>query len=429
MKSSVINVHFLGSLKLQRILNIFVFLLAFPAVEVLGNSLYFYLFLYLLWKTYKRVGYSVETSKFTLLLLISWIFGVISTAFHPPLEAGDYSSMRTVTMTIRYAYWFTIGAFFYTWIKKMDLLQISKWITFGYLCQVVGFYLLPLDVDVGLISFNASLTRNSFVFNSIIFSGFLYFYIISRYGKNLSLWVSIFILLNLLLTNGRAGAIVGLLIVIVNSAVLTPALRSFAKMSVIVAILLSLSGVLNESNLNRFGLIIAPIAESLNPRFGSLLRGEGEGNLDFDKSWLIRELMIDKTIEILGKFPFLGIGYSHFTNYEAELDELSDPKYARLRNHSIEYYNTRTPHNSYANHFVESGIIGGVILIVLIFPIIWWFGVQFWQGNLFLNSLYIVIITGFIGSIIHAYGIAAFTGANFWFMLGTCSQLVRKLNM
>lgn len=420
--------HAFDSPSIQKALNLFAFLLAFPGVEVLGNSLYFYVFLWILYKTYKRTGKAILKSRFARLLLLSWFFGVISTVFHPPLMHGTYTNLGIALMVIRYAYWFAIGAYFYSWLPALNMQKLAKWITIGYVFQVLGFYVLSYKLDLFVFSFNSALTRNAFVFNSILFSGMVFYYFYHRFGRK-SFWpVALFILLNLLLTNGRAGAVIAFFVVLLNYSLLNPAFRQLSKIGVIVLILLSVFSKNLEKTAYSYGAIVAPYVEGFSPRFANLLRGVDEGDLDFDKSWLIRELMVDKTIEIIQTYPFLGIGYNSFKSYEADLHSYYSDKYSRLRSKPLDYMNTRSAHNSYANHLAETGLIGFSLLVLLLIPIIKrTFFILLKKNNLLISSTYFILI-GFIGALIHGYAISAFTGANMWFMLGLCYGFTAMLN-
>lgn len=418
--------HAFDSRSIQKALNVFAFLLAFPGIEVLGNSLYFYVFLWVLYKTYKRTGKSILKSRFARLLFMSWIFGVISTVFHPPLMPGTYTNLSMALMVFRYAYWFAIGAYFYSWLPAMNMQKLAKWITIGYIFQVVGFYVLSYKIDLVVFSFSSALTRNAFVFNSILFSGMVFYYFYHRFGRR-SFWpVAVFVLLNLLLTNGRAGAVIAFAVVLLNYSLLNPAFRQLTKLGVGVLILLSVFSKNLEKTAYSYGAIVAPYVESFSPRFANLLRGVDEGDLDFDKSWLIRELMVDKTVEIIYKHPLLGIGYNNFKSFESDLDSYYTSKYDRLRSNTREFYNGVSSHNSYANYLAETGIVGFILLILIIGPVLLWFIVNFWRGTFLKISVKVFFISGFIGSLIHGYAITAFTGANVWFMIGLTLAIVKR---
>src|SRR5690606_8833780 len=296
----------------------------------------------------------------------------------------------------------------------------------GYLVQVLGFYFLSFEIDTSAFSIDTSRSRNSFVFNSILFSGVLLYYFLNKYGRKAFWPVAVFILLNLLFTNGRAGAVVGLFVVLINFALLTPGIRRLSKLILLLLIAVFFFTKDIEATIYHYGNSVAPLVEPVSPRFADLLRGVDEGDLDRDKSWLIRELMVDKSIDIIKEHPFLGVGYGNFNNYRADLPTFRTIQYARLRGHSNEFYNTRSGHNSYVNHLGETGLIGFGILLMLILPIIWWFLRHYWNGSFYQYGRDAILLTGLVGALIHGYAITAFTGASMWFMLGIGTAIINS---
>jgi hypothetical protein len=100
-------------------------------------------------------------------------------------------------------------------------------------------------------------------------------------------------------------------------------------------------------------------------------------------------------------------------------------KYKRLGSTTNDFLNSRSAHNSYANHLSETGIVGFTFLVLLLLPFVFWFLTTFWSGTDYKGGLMIFILTGFFGALVHGYAITAFTGANFWFMLGFCRAFIR----
>jgi hypothetical protein len=415
---------------IQKNLNLFAFLIAFPAINFLGNSLYFYVFLLILYRTYKKTGNGLLKSKFAFILFLSWIFGLLSTILHPPLDFETVSSVALLTSILRYAYWFAIAVYFHSWFRYINLFQLAKWITVGYFMQALGFYILNFKVDLVLFSFDSALSRNDYVFSSILFSGFIFYYVFSIYGRRAFWQVGFFVFFNLLLTDGRAGAVIAVFIILVNYSLLNSSVRHFSKYGIILLFGVSFLSSDIEKTAYSYGELVAPFVEKFSPRFANLLRGVEEGDLDFDKSWLVRELMVDKTLEIVSDYPLLGVGYGNFKNYAADLSELSSSKYVRLTSHTREYYNTRSAHNSYANHLGETGWRGITILVVVLAPVLFWFIRNYWSGSYHHSVGFgMVIIVGFIGGLIHGYAIAAFTGANLWLMLGISSAMIKSRSL
>ena len=158
-----------------------------------------------------------------------------------------------------------------------------------------------------------------------------------------------------------------------------------------------------------FSDLIRPI----NPRLSNIISNERQQTLSFDKSWLIRKLMIDKGKLLFYEHPLLGIGPSGFKYYDSNLPTLR--KYDRLLNKSIAYYNSRSSHNSYMEIIVSFGIIGAIsFLLILIRPIkILFIGI--FKNKL--NTEHISLIA-LVGILIHFYTITSVTGALPWMIIG-----------
>ncbi|MDP1880576.1 MAG: O-antigen ligase family protein [Parachlamydiaceae bacterium] len=417
-----------NSPSIQRALNLFAFLLAFPGTEVLGNSLYFYVFLWILHKTYRHNGYIFNyNTRIFKLIFVMFLLGITSTILQPELLPGRASMVSSTLFALRYAYWFLICIYFYSWYNYINIKAISKFIFWGYIAQIIGFYFLSFRLDLALFSINTGMTRNGFVFNSIAFSGFIYYYFFNLYGKKSVPWVTLGVILNLLLTNGRAGAVVGLLIGIVSYAILYPKVTYLLKSAVVMVSIATFSGAFTSENLYRIGGFIAPYVQTFSPRFAGLLTKTGiEGDLDLDKSWLIRELMVTKAHEIIELHPLIGIGYGNFTSFDAPLDKLYTAQFYRLSGETREYYNTRSGHNGYAEYVSETGLIGFSLFLLLIIPILWRILFILWMGRFQRYGSQFLILVSFLGVTIHLYSIASLTGANYWFLLGVSSAILAK---
>ena len=106
---------------------------------------------------------------------------------------------------------------------------------------------------------------------------------------------------------------------------------------------------------------LANQVEPINPRFADLLRGEGDGDLTFDKSWLVRKLMVDKGLEIFKNYPVFGVGPNNFNNFDSKLSTLKE--YDRLQGQDPDFFNSRSAHNSYVQLLSEMGIPGLLLMV------------------------------------------------------------------
>ena len=179
-----------------------------------------------------------------------------------------------------------------------------------------------------LVRIDLAQSRNGFIFNTICFTGMILYYFAKTRNKRVLLLIIPILNFIILLTDGRAGALVLFLMSILSIPLLVSKYHSLIKLSLISFVVFL---IIASSDITKFYSAagrFAPLIKSFSPRVSELLVGRkagGNANMSLDKSWLIRKLMIDKGFEINSKYPLLGIGLGNFTRYFSELKTL--PKY------------------------------------------------------------------------------------------------------
>ena len=393
----------------QKLTNWFVFFLAFPSVYVAGNSLTFYLFIAIIY----RVGLFWKSS-FTgkLLLSLFLLVLVISNLTAPYSLMPRHPGIgHILTLGIQYVYWILVAAFFSKYSHRLDLSAIGKYLFWGSICSAIGFYLLPLNLDLIVLQITFKQTRNSFIFSLLASVPICFIYLAQKYkGVKLNSLILLFAFLAIA-SNGRSGAIIIVIEMLLVGVIVYPMMFTTFRLLLIPMLILSI--LVQSSTVDIYLDSLADSIESVNPRIANLMRNTDDGDLSYDKSWLLRKLMIDKGLEILPKHPFFGVGAGNFSYYDAELPSMYD--YERLTSRSVGYYNSRSAHNSYIQILTDFGLVGFIIfMMILLRPIsVLFMGLV--QKRISLNLLPIVAL---LGISIHFYAIAAITGAIPWFVIG-----------
>lgn len=392
--------------KMQKKINWFVFFLAFPAIDILGQSITFYLFLALLidvgifWKQ----TYPGKALFFTFL-----VFGTISALFSPISEV--FQNLSFVKTIVQFFYWIALASFFIIFFNRIDLKVLSKWIFFGIITYTFAFYILQINFNSAIFSINCTPGRNAYVFVILCCTPLSFIYLKEK-SKLFQLLAALFILFSMLASNGRAGAIIIIIELLFIFIIIFPRFGALTKAFIVISIGVY---VLSQfSSFNQYKIQIANQIEIVSPRFASLIKGEGEGNLKQDKSWLIRKLMIDKGTEIFYKYPFFGVGPLNFKKYRADLKTFA--KYNRLHRISRKKFELDTsPHNTYLQVITEFGLLGSLIFLLILFkPLIKLLKpVAFARLNA--NHLFLIAL---LGMSIHFYSIATLSGALPWFIIG-----------
>ena len=169
------------------------------------------------------------------------------------------------------------------------------------------------------------------------------------------------------------------------------------------------------------GAVMAPFAlpspygEALKQRAKTLL------TLHRDKSFLTRQVMLQKAALLFERSPVLGVGPGRFRSESVTLD--LPPA---LRHRTQDQYNRRSAHNSYASLLAETGMAGtlpfAVLLLVLTVR-----GARAVLQHCRRGELWAIpIYTGFIGMCVHLWTLSGLTGTAAWFVMGLVAALVQR---
>jgi O-antigen ligase len=397
---------------IQRKINLFAFFLAFPAFDLLSFSVTFYFFIALIidcgafWK--KSYKGKILFTSFLIVGTLSTLLTPIANTFH------DFNFLKTL---IQFYYWIGVASFFTIYFHRIDLFQLSKWIFYGALSYTFAFYVLEINFESAFISITCTPGRNAYVFNILATAPMCYIFL-KRQKRSYLILSYFFFLTAMLISNGRSGSIIILIELLMISLVIS---RSFNRLFKVLIPVFFFLFLLNQTDVFAgYMYQIADQVEPINPRFANLIRGEEEGDLTKDKSWLIRKLMIDKGMEIISKHPFLGVGPSNFKAYHAELK--SFVRYDRLQHVDRRKFEMNTsPHNTYLQSLTEFGIVGSCFFyLILLRPLLYLIRL-FYNDRLRVQHLFLISL---LGMCIHFYAIASLTGALPWFVIGLAWALL-----
>lgn len=135
------------------------------------------------------------------------------------------------------------------------------------------------------------------------------------------------------------------------------------------------------------------------------------GKLDEDKSTEIRKLMAQKAWRLFEESPYVGVGSGQFRTSSTQLDIPSILRYSGQN-----YFDKKSPHNSYLPVLAESGIFGFAPLAILILLILVRGRKAFVALAPSLSLAPLAMYCGFIMFSLHMVSIAALTGATVWFL-------------
>lgn len=157
--------------------------------------------------------------------------------------------------------------------------------------------------------------------------------------------------------------------------------------------------------------VLDPINERLNT-FSAIEK---------DKSYAIRELMVQKGLHLFQDAPLYGVGIGRFTQTVVPLDIPVVLSYA-----SQSHFDYRSSHNSYIALLGETGLSGiapFVILHLLLFTRGFRAAISLAKDK---NIWAIAIFAGYVGMSIHLWSMAALTGTGPWFVYGLVAGIIER---
>lgn len=401
--------------KTQQLINLFVFFLAFPAIDVLSFSITFYFFIALI----VRCGFFWNASYIGKSYFIGFLIaGTLSTILSPVTDV--FQNLDFLKTLIQFFYWIGVASFFIIFFNRIDLKTLSKWVFYGLITYTFAFYVLKINFESSLLSITCTPGRNAYVFVVLACTPISFLYLKDQ-KRYLKIGYSLFILTTMLASNGRAGSIIILIELLLISMLIYPTLKRLSK--ILIPFLLLVFIFTQSAFFEIYKYDLAAQLEPINPRLASLIKGEGEGDLEKDKSWLIRKLMIDKGEEIFYKYPILGVGPSNFKKYRADLKTFI--KYDRLQHlGSTRFQMNTSPHNTYLQALTEFGLLGSLFFLIILIKPLWLLILSFIKNKLTIGHLFLISL---LGMCIHFYAIATLTGALPWFVIGLSWAAMKHL--
>jgi O-antigen ligase len=151
-----------------------------------------------------------------------------------------------------------------------------------------------------------------------------------------------------------------------------------------------------------------------------LINVETLENVEDDRSWAVRQLMIHKAIKLFEDNPLWGAGFRRFKTLDVDLE--IPEMLSNIRRNP----NRIAPHNSYASLLAETGLMGtipfAIIMLLLIF--------HGWQAVGLLSAREsvwpIAIYVSFIGMGIHMWNIDNLNNTATWFIYGLVAGMIER---
>ena len=339
-----------------------------------------------------------------------WMGIFLSAAGNGILSGGTNINTQGILTVIRYAYWllvFVITTYFASQGKILQsvvnvlgwgimILALLRWgevVLYGNLGAWTGTHLM---------------SQNSYGFQFSTFSPFILILMIRQHGWKKGLAAIGYLLLwGAAAINGSRGSWISMAVGLVLCLLILVLTRPSRIVKLLVQLAL-LVGILSAA------WIAFPNAASvITSRFNTLQA------LDDEKSYIIRQLMIQKGLRLFAQSPIIGVGAARFTQSSVPLDIPVVLSYA-----SQDHFDNKSAHNSYIDFLAESGLVGAIpFAILLAFLSVMGFR-RAYSGSRYGQYTALAIFMSFIQMSTHMWAIASLTNTANWFIYGLIAATI-----
>jgi len=388
--------------------------LPFFDVPFLGLSLsapvFFFIALYCILKPPQPWPTAIR--KWILLAVIIWSGIVVSTLINGILRPGSGMDTEAWTLLIQNAYWlltFVITAYFASRTNILErTAKLLGWAVFA-LALVRLFEALAWGAINTYESVTRFLTPNEYGF---LFSTFFPFLLVPAFaikgGNKFLMILRVLIVAFAVIINSSRSSWISVAAGAIFFTLVLLFLRSHKVGLALFLLFLILVFIL-------FGLNLLP--EQVQSAIS--LRASTFQNLEQDKSYVFRQLMVQKGLKLFEESPIIGVGASRFRK-ESVVLELSGV----FKLYEQSSFDRKSAHNSYVGFLAESGLIGSLPLLVLILMLAVQ-GLKAAVGSVRREDLWAIsVMASFVGMSIHMWTISALAGTVTWFAYGLVAALI-----
>lgn len=396
--------------------HVFVFYLVIPVIDVplLGLSLsapiMFLVFLEIFLKPHsaKLAGYS-RWLTISYVFLVGLLLSLAGNAIFRNLNVEN----RDFLTLIRYGYWMLAFITTLVVVSSLHSIQLIGFIVAGGILLVTGLRLFEAIFfgRWGAWTSPQLMTQNSYGFQ---FSSFFPFALALPF-----------------ILRGRARwlAFIGLIFAVTAIAG-NGSRSSWITVATSTAVFLLLYSITQRRGFLRVqgwlivmvGLLVllatlAPpsLLDPINERFSTF------NTIEDDKSYAIRELMVQKGLRLFEESPLFGAGIGRFTRASVQLDLPNLLRYA-----GQSHFNVKSAHNSYIALLGETGL-AGVGPFAILHAILFVGGFSAVIGLARRGELWaLATFAGYVGMSIHLWTLSGLTGTGTWFIYGLVAGMIER---
>lgn len=409
----------LFSRDIQKLLGLMFFLIGFPFLKI-GVSFSFFIFIFILIKlkfNYRnfRIIKLVDFTDYSIVLFLFWSF---FSSLTTPNDVKNSNLSFDFLLNSQLVYWCVLFLFIKNNFERIDFKLIGKYIFISSFLLIFFFYFFQFKMNLLFVEISSVKARNAFVYQIETILPLVLFYI-ENFARFRKLLIFVFYLVSALMSNGRAGTII-LSINFLFFLIVTKFINKYIFIGLVLFLFIQ-----NEFKIVDSEKILSAIGESIkpyNPRIANLLVQEEDGDLDFDKSWIERQIHISKGLEIFEKFPIKGVGFGNFSEFTSDYANIDLKDYVvngsvRITEKSLQSFNNRSSHNSYIQILAEFGLIGLILYFCVLLKLVLGSVNYIFFNYLSFKFLDLILICT-LSILLHNWVVSAFVGANTFAILG-----------
>lgn len=353
-----------------------------------------------------------QYSSWILLAVLIWFGIFLSTTANGLLSLGVNINNDGFFYLIRYMYWilvFVITAYFANQPSMLErITSILAWCVL--LLAVFRWVEVILYGNVGAWTGTRLMTQNAYGFQFSTFSPFVLISVFQAKGKKRLFWVmALLVIWGAAAINASRGSWVAMGLGLAVSFLIFFFSRPRKFIGGLFALLfVAGAGVLAWTYMPK-------AADAVQERLDTF------ASLEEDKSYVIRQVMIQKGLRLFQESPLIGVGANRFTLTWTDLTIPELISYV-----DIENFERRNSHNSYVQFLAEFGLVGSIPLAVLLI-ILTVRGYKTALSSIKRNNLVpLAIFISFIQMSVHMWVLTALTGTVSWFIYGLLTAVIKR---
>jgi len=344
-----------------------------------------------------------EQQGWIILGLILFSSIVISTLVNE-MNRGEINRSSLLSL-VQYAYWILVFVIM-GYIFRSSKIRKTMSTIFAFAVVAVTalrWYEALFHGRIGAWSGTTIMTQNTYGFQFSVFVPFLYIKIFDKETKRRWFWILMTIAMIVAVGfNGSRGnwvamalgaAVMGLVFLITQPKKVPAFILTILAILVVGFIVLNISSQISEAFTSRFETLFS---------------------LEEDKTYVVRQVLVQKGLKLFEESPIIGVGSARFTRerVSVEIPEL-------LRYSDTDFVlSTKQSHNSYIQFLAEFGLLGSIPLAMMIIYLAVR-GLQMTYEEMKEGKFIdFAIFIAFIQMSVHMWVLSSFTGTLTWAIYG-----------